>query len=383
MTYNIKKGPQFNWYKNIHLADIGHYFGSIKSIAPYMTKVTQDLRFIIHHESPGNFTAMNNVCAHAGAPLLSEKNSVQIKKLVCPLHKWTYDFNGNLLHAPMIHDCKNIKLRQQNCGVWNGYVLNFSQEELTQGLATFGKEISEAKEEINIEQFDFVEVRNYPLPYPRLLMFINYFDGYHVPLYHQHSFALVCDYKSYQWELSAATSPIAYSIQRVSLRNDIEKKLQLMTEIHHQKEEFFGWAHLLIWCQEYLPELTERFLKSQSFALWSAVYGQGFLMMESYMGGLFLAVSYLVTEDQDQSGTKNINTVEYYLHKNIPQEFKPAAFQKFLYAYEQSAREDDEICLKLWEAHQQLKDPQARYIVEPLEEGNEHLYDWVVKTQDT
>ena len=43
--------------------------------------------------------ALHNVCRHRGS-LICEDSCGNAKKLVCPYHRWTYDLDGELLHAP-------------------------------------------------------------------------------------------------------------------------------------------------------------------------------------------------------------------------------------------------------------------------------------------
>ncbi len=40
-----------------------------------------------------------NTCRHRGAPLTLETRGF-VKNFVCPFHKWSYDLNGQLIHAP-------------------------------------------------------------------------------------------------------------------------------------------------------------------------------------------------------------------------------------------------------------------------------------------
>src|SRR5262249_13169930 len=40
-----------------------------------------------------------NVCRHRGSGIC-DAPAGQVKRLVCPYHRWTYDLDGSLLHAP-------------------------------------------------------------------------------------------------------------------------------------------------------------------------------------------------------------------------------------------------------------------------------------------
>jgi len=43
--------------------------------------------------------ALHNVCRHRGS-LICGDSCGRVRKLVCPYHRWTYDLDGELLHAP-------------------------------------------------------------------------------------------------------------------------------------------------------------------------------------------------------------------------------------------------------------------------------------------
>ncbi len=62
--------------------------------------------------------AFHNVCRHRGARLVTEARS-SVGRLVCPYHQWSYDLNGDLVHAPHMgrqmdkscHGLKPVNLR--------------------------------------------------------------------------------------------------------------------------------------------------------------------------------------------------------------------------------------------------------------------------------
>ena len=54
---------------------------------------------IVTRDGSGQARALYNVCRHRGS-LICDHAAGQVKKLVCPYHRWTYDLDGKLLHAP-------------------------------------------------------------------------------------------------------------------------------------------------------------------------------------------------------------------------------------------------------------------------------------------
>ena len=47
--------------------------------------------------------------------------------IVCPLHRWTYELNGELLGAPRFSESPCVKLRSRALTRWNGLLFNESR----------------------------------------------------------------------------------------------------------------------------------------------------------------------------------------------------------------------------------------------------------------
>ena len=333
----------------------------------------------MHHNGDGRITVRRNACAHAGAPILDTPGVQNGGIMRCPIHKWAYKPTGELIAAPHFQPevCERIRLSAPEHGVWNGYAIGYPQHELDLGLANFGKTIGLPLSCFDPNEFVFMHEEVYELPYPRELMLVNYFDGYHVPLYHQKTFDAVADPESYAWEFDeshAYERRCDYSIQLVRARRDVAKRLDMLMRNGDHRESF-GWADFHLWLHETMSHV-ERPIDSDIFAVWASVYGNAYLMPELYEGGLFLAVSYLVSKDGAANETENLNLVEYYVHKCVPHELRTIAMRKFQHAYEQSAREDDEICMTLWDAHRRGSLDFDRVYHELLEAGDVHWRTW-------
>jgi glycine betaine monooxygenase A len=54
---------------------------------------------IVIRDQNGQARAIHNVCRHRGS-LICNSPEGQVKRLVCPYHRWTYDLDGTLVHAP-------------------------------------------------------------------------------------------------------------------------------------------------------------------------------------------------------------------------------------------------------------------------------------------
>ena len=79
---------------------------------------------------------LSNVCRHRQAIMLNGRGTAE--NIVCPLHRWTYDLDGQLLGAPHFADnpCLNLgKSRLQN---WQGLLFESSGRDVAADLAQLG-----------------------------------------------------------------------------------------------------------------------------------------------------------------------------------------------------------------------------------------------------
>jgi nitrite reductase/ring-hydroxylating ferredoxin subunit len=381
-TSQMAASARPNWYLLQQMErSFGEYFGSASSIASNETYVTQDKRYIVHRDALGAFSVSRNACAHAGAQLLEKPGVQDHKSIRCPVHQWLYEPSGNLIAAPFFEKCERMRLHRPDFGMWNGYVLGYNQREIDDMLASFGEVLEVPKSAFNPSEFVFMEEVEYGLPYPPELMMINYMDGYHVPLCHQKTFDAVADASTYQWELSPLhpSNRAGYSIQEVRARKNVSQRMDAVLRNNHDlTDKDLGWARFHLWIDEVFPSYGVQYpIDKDIFALWAAFYGKGHVMPELYEGGLFLAVSYLVNVDAKNPYTGNANFVEYYVHKNVPEYLREKAYRLFKTAYQQSAREDDEICMRLWAAHQQGELDFDRIYHQDLEKGDVHWREWL------
>jgi len=366
-----------NWYLGHKTHSFGNYYGSLGSLFLNETYVTHDLKQIVHRDQSGNIAVSRNACAHAGALLVDRPGEYNGNALICPLHRWGYDLTGQCIAAKAITDPKSNRLQSETFGIWNGYVLGYNQESLDTGLAQFGEELRIGSACLNTEEFVFVGTEEvYPMPYPKEVFAINFIDGYHVPFTHVTTFDAVIDCGTYAWELSPQRTdcPVWYSTQVVRARKDVERHRDFLVK-NYSNQGGFGWVNLHLWLKEVMSDV-ETPLDPEIFAVWSMIYGNGYLMLELYEGGRFLAVSSVVTSDPQNVYEGNYNLVEYYVHKSVPSEIRAEAASKFKHAYEQSAREDDEICKKLWKAHNRDMMNFNRLYHGTLEKGDPHFRSW-------
>jgi Rieske 2Fe-2S family protein len=83
----------------------------------YFTLEVDGDSVIVTRDGTGQARALHNVCRHRGS-LICDKGAGQVKRLVCPYHRWTYDLDGRLLHAPgMQEDLDKSELGLQSINI--------------------------------------------------------------------------------------------------------------------------------------------------------------------------------------------------------------------------------------------------------------------------
>ncbi len=289
-----KSQPQFgavpNWYVGHNTRTQGSYYGSTASLFPAEVFVTWDGKWIVTRTEHGEVSVVQNVCLHAGMEILPQRGTQHRAEIRCTGHQWLYDMRGKVLATPKFCKFEGHLIRPK-FSVWNGFILGYSNEELC-ALNNFGASLGLPKEFLSADQFWFGKEKAYELPYPCALMGINYLDGLHVPKYHETSFGPVVDEERYEWEFGRADTSLSYSTQVVYVRPNIRSHVDQLMKRRNMEQSELGWADLHFWLEETFPEAVTP-IDKHIFAVWSLIYGDGYIMPELYEGGRFLALSYL------------------------------------------------------------------------------------------
>lgn len=366
-----------NWYKDLVTRRVGDYFGSLSSLYPDEKFVTFDGDWIVSRGSANEVAVMQNACLHAGVQILNTPGTQNDKEIRCPGHQWLYDAQGKLIACPKFVLKGEHALHRPNYGVWNGYVLGYKQDELT-ALDGFGASLGLPEGFLNADEFWFGKEVCYDLPYPRPLMMINYKDGVHVPKYHEFTFGPAINDEEYNWEFGPDDTNVSYSIQLVKVRPNMKKHVDRIMHMHGKKIADLGWADLHFWLEEKMPDAKTP-IDRDIFAVWASIYGNAYQMPELYEGGRLLANSYLISRVDADGVERNYNYVEFYIHKSVPEHLRSKLLDKFIYAYRQSAEEDDELCAKLWAAHRRNDISFKRIVHQTLEAGDSHYRNWFMR----
>lgn len=283
---------------------------------------------------------ISNVCRHRQAIMLEGTGNTE--HIICPLHRWTYDLQGELKGAPHFESNPCLHLNKTPLQQWNGLLFeeknplskDFTASQFFKDFDFNGYLLNRTiTEEYNFNWKTFIEV---------------YLEDYHVGPFHPGLDHFVnCD--DLKWEFGKR-----HSAQSVGVRNHLAKSGSKVYDNWHEQ--------VLKYNQGGTPKHG---------AIWLVYYP--FMMLEWYPNTLI--VSYIIPRGVDQC----TNIVEFYYPEDIAL-FEPDFVQAQQAAYNETAIEDKEICQRMHDGrkslYQQGIDEFGPYQT-PMEDGMVHFHDWM------
>jgi choline monooxygenase len=284
---------------------------------------------------------LSNVCRHRQAIMLNGRGTAE--NIVCPLHRWTYDLDGQLLGAPHFADNPCLNLGKSQLQNWQGLLFESSGRDVAADLARLGP----AKHfDFSGFMFDHVEVHECNYNWKSFIEV--YLEDYHVAPFHPGLGSFVsCD--DLTWEFGDW-----YSVQTVGVHKNLEKPgSPTYRKWHDEVLRFRGGKP---------PEFG---------AIWM-VYYPG-IMIEWYPH--VLVVSWLIP----QGPQKTTNIVEFYYPEEIAL-FEREFIEAERAAYMETAREDDEIAERMDAGRRALMnrgESQVGPYQSPMESGMQHFHEFL------
>lgn len=288
---------------------------------------------------------LSNICRHRQATMLEGRGSA--KNIVCPIHHWTYQLNGELLGAPHFPDNPCLHLNKTPLQNWNG--LQFaSQRNIAKDLAGIP-----ALQELDFSGYllDRVEVDEYAFNWKTFIEV--YQEDYHVGPSHPGLDKFVnCDDLS--WKFGDW-----YSLQTVGLSNGLRKA---GSAIYEQWQEQVRRYH-----NDTLPRFG---------AIWLTYYPN--VMVEWYPGTL--VVSTVIPRGLEACS----HVVEFYYLEEIVL-FEREFVEAEKAAYQETAREDATICRKMQQGRKALYQRGIEEVgpyQSPTEDGLLHFHEFLRRNLD-
>ncbi len=288
----------------------------------------------------GEVGILSNVCRHRQAIMLNGRGNAE--SIVCPLHRWTYNLKGELLGAPHFAEqpCLNLESRQlQN---WQGLLFE-GPRQVADDLHGLG-----CKADLDFSGYRLDHVHIHECAYNWKTFIEVFLEDYHVEPFHPGLGSFVsCE--DLQWEFGDW-----HSVQTVGLHKDLQQP---------------GSPVYRKWHDEILRFNNGRLPKYG--AIWLTYFPN--LMVEWYPN--VLVVSSLIPRGPRHT----TNIVEFYYPEEVVW-FERGLAEAERAAYLETAREDDEIALRMDAGRKALMDRdinQTGPYQSPLEDGMQHFHEFL------
>ncbi len=292
---------------------------------------------------------ISNICRHRQAVMLQGRGSLHTQQkgsaggnIVCPLHRWTYAPQGQLLGAPHFAQDPCLNLKNYPLREWNGLLFEDNGRDIEADLANMGPRAA-----LDFTGFKLDHVELHECNYNWKTFIEVYLEDYHVEPFHPGLGNFVtCDDLSWQFKKE-------FSVQTVGIANRLGKAGSPVYE-RWQKQ-------LMQYRQGAVPEYG---------AIWLTYYPH--IMVEWYPHVLTVSTLHPISPE------KTLNMVEFYYPEEIvafEREFVEA--QKA--AYMETCIEDDEIAERMAAGRKALM---QRGVTEvgpyqsPMEDGMQHFHEW-------
>ena len=291
---------------------------------------------------------ISNICRHRQAVMLKGRGNLQSPaanmggNIVCPLHRWTYATNGQLLGAPHFQQDPCLNLNNYKLREWNGLLFEDNGRDIEADLAHMGP-----RSQLDFTGYALDHVELHECNYNWKTFIEVYLEDYHVVPFHPGLGNFVtCD--DLQWEFKKE-----YSVQTVGVANRLGKAGSPTYERWHDA--------LLKYNQGAVPPHG---------AIWLTYYPH--IMVEWYPH--VLTVSSL----HPMGPRKTMNMVQFFYPEEIVA-FEREFVEAQRAAYMETCVEDDEIAERMdqgrW-ALMQRGDNEFGPYQSPMEDGMQQIHEW-------
>ena len=292
---------------------------------------------------------VSNVCRHRQAIMLQGRgNLAQQQKgsaggaIVCPLHRWTYAPNGQLLGAPHFSNDPCLNLNNYKLQAWNGLLFEDNGRDIAADLAGMGP-----RAQLDFTGYALDRVEMHACNYNWKTFIEVYLEDYHVGPFHPGLGSFVtCDDLS--WEFKEH-----YSVQTVGVSKGFGQP---------GSDTYKKWHEVL---------LNYRSGKAPEHgAIWLTYYPH--IMVEWYPH--VLTVSTL----HPMGPNKTMNMVAFYYPEEIVA-FEREFIEAQQAAYIETCLEDDEIGERMDAGRKALLsrgDNEIGPYQSPMEDGMQHFHEW-------
>ncbi|TBO30151.1 aromatic ring-hydroxylating dioxygenase subunit alpha [Aquabacterium lacunae] len=289
---------------------------------------------------------ISNVCRHRQAVMLKGRGTSRQANIVCPLHRWTYNLQGELIGAPHFDHDPCLNLNNYKVRNWNGLLFEDNGRDIAADLAGLEHRFAPGGD-LDFSGYVLDKVQLHECHYNWKTFIEVYLEDYHVGPFHPGLGNFVtCD--DLRWDMAPE-----YSIQTVGVAKSFDKP---------GSDTYKAWHDVVLRYRDGR--------KPSQGAVWLTYYPT--LMVEWYPH--VLVVSNLYPQGPD----KTLNVVEFYYPEEI------AAFEREFVeaqqaAYMETCVEDDEIAERMDAGRKALLlrgDNEVGPYQSPMEDGMQHFHEW-------
>jgi choline monooxygenase len=288
---------------------------------------------------------ISNVCRHRQAIMLKGRGNTK-HNIVCPLHRWTYSHQGELIGAPHFDHDPCLNLNNYKVRNWNGLLFEDNGRDIAADLAGIDARFKPGGD-LDFSGYVLDHVELHECHYNWKTFIEVYLEDYHVGPFHPGLGNFVtCD--DLRWDMADQ-----YSVQTVGVAKSFDKP---------GSDVYKKWREVLM---NYRGGE-----KPSQGAVWLTYYPT--MMVEWYPHVLVVSNMY------PQGPQKTLNVVEFYYPEEI------AAFEREFVeaqraAYMETCIEDDEIAERMDAGRRALMlrgDNEVGPYQSPMEDGMQHFHEW-------
>jgi len=284
---------------------------------------------------------ISNVCRHRQAVMLRGRGNTR-SNIVCPLHRWTYDLQGQLVGAPHFTDDPCLNLNNYPTQTWNGLVFEDNGRDIVADLAKVGP-----KADLDFSGYVLDRVQLHECNYNWKTFIEVYLEDYHVAPFHPGLGQFVtCE--DLRWEFGEH-----HSVQTVGAKNALAKA---------GSPAYRKWHEALLAYRNGEPP--------KHGAIWLTYYPN--VMVEWYPHVL------VVSTLHPKGPQKTLNVVEFFYPEEITA-FEREFIEAEQAAYWETCVEDDEIALRMDAGRKALMergDDEVGPYQSPMEDGMQQFHEW-------
>ena len=299
--------------------------------------------------SPDGIQLISNVCRHRQAVMLKGRGNSR-HNIVCPLHRWTYSHQGELIGAPHFDHDPCLNLNNYKIRNWNGLLFEDNGRDIAADLAGIDARFKPGGD-LDFSGYVLDKVELHECNYNWKTFIEVYLEDYHVGPFHPGLGNFVtCD--DLTWDMARE-----YSVQTVGVAKTFDKPGSSI---------YKKWREVLL---NYRGGE-----KPKQGAVWLTYYPT--MMVEWYPHVLVVSNMYPLGPQ------KTLNVVEFYYPEEI------AAFEREFVeaqqaAYMETCVEDDEIAERMDAGRLALYkrgDNEVGPYQSPMEDGMQHFHEWYRRT---